>query len=145
MSTEKRHFFRINLARYLKCKMSITIIAEKVVNTEKTSALIENIGPGGLKILSDLMLPVNADVVFLFETKILGQDTELLGHIVWQKNLTPGIYQYGIKLITDEPARDALTKTLMKFAAKIRQGSFPYDDTFTSNYVQFFLEQKSTN
>ena len=142
MQTDRRNYFRIQLKHHLKCKMSVSIIGEKAVDTEKTNALIENIGPGGFKILSDLMLPVKPDVIFSFETKILGENIEVLGYIVWQKELPDGIHEYGIKIITDEPSRDALTKLLMKLAAKLRQGSFPYDDSFVEDYIQFFRENK---
>jgi len=142
MQIDRRKYFRIQLKHYLKCMMSVSIIGEKFVDTEKTNALIENIGPGGLKILSDLMLPVKPDVIFSFDTKILGENIEVLGHIVWQQELPGGMYQYGVKMVTDEASRDVLTKLLMKFAARLRQGSFPYDDSFVEDYAQFFRENK---
>ena len=86
MSSERRNYFRLQLNKYLKCRMSITIIGEKVVNTEKTNVLIENIGPGGLKIPSDLLLPVKPDVIFHLKQIYTGKDIEMLGHIVWQRS-----------------------------------------------------------
>ena len=53
--------------------MTLISIQGKEVKLGKTEVLIEDIGPGGLKFLSTIQLPVRPDIIYQFETTIMDQ------------------------------------------------------------------------
>ncbi|MFC5465409.1 EAL domain-containing protein [Lederbergia graminis] len=116
----KRKYFRIDLHYPLKAKMTLTSIKGKEVKLGKTDVLIENIGPGGLKFLSNIHLPIRSDIFFQFDTKILNEPITLSGYIVWKEEVQD-IYQYGLQLEIEEQDRDHLIKVLNNLTVQLRK------------------------
>ena len=47
--------------------------------------------------VSTLKLPVRGDVLFQFETEILGKTIKLTGSIVWKEEINEDLMEYGIE------------------------------------------------
>ena len=65
----------------------------------KSNVLIEDMSIGGLRYVSTLKLPVRGDILFQFETEILGKTITLNGSIVWKEEINDDLMEYGIKFI----------------------------------------------
>ncbi|MBB6446898.1 EAL domain-containing protein [Bacillus benzoevorans] len=113
----RRKYYRIDLPQPLSAQMTITSIQEKEVSLGKTGVLIENIGPGGMRFLTAMHLPIRPDIVFQFETAIMEQHFELEGSIAW-KNETKEGFQYGLTFIMSEEKRAKLIKVLHPLSLK---------------------------
>jgi diguanylate cyclase (GGDEF)-like protein/PAS domain S-box-containing protein len=100
----RRKFYRINLHHPLQAKMSLLSIKGKTVQLGETDILIEDIGAGGIRILSNIDLPVRQDIILRFTTIILGKNIEISGHIVWKHEINE-FYQYGIQFIRKAETR----------------------------------------
>ncbi|HZG70258.1 MAG TPA: EAL domain-containing protein, partial [Chondromyces sp.] len=115
---DRRKYYRINLPFALSSNMSLTSIQGKPVKLGKTEALIEDIGPGGLKFLSAIQLPVRSDIILEFETTIMDHKVKLNGHIVWKEEIQ-GVFQYGLQFLLEESERDHFTKMLDAFSMQM--------------------------
>ena len=120
---ERRNYFRVNILSPMSSQMTLTSIQGKQVELGKTEVLIEDIGPGGLKFLSTIQLPIRPDIQFQFETTIMDQPVKLQGHVVW-KNEVKGIFQYGVHFIIDEDERSSLIKILYNFLLQLKKNPF---------------------
>ncbi|MDU1845821.1 MAG: EAL domain-containing protein [Niallia nealsonii] len=116
----RRKFYRINLLHPLHGNMSLVSIKGNKVQLGKTAILIEDIGVGGMRILSNIDLPVRPDIILQFVTTILGEKIEIGGHIVWKHEINE-FYQYGIEFIMKEKERDGLVKLLNNFFLQYRK------------------------
>ena len=72
-------FFRINLDFPLSASMTLIRIHGRKVELGRTEVLVEDIGLGGLRFLSDMRLPVHRDIILEFETEILGNTIKMYG------------------------------------------------------------------
>ncbi|MBB6447610.1 EAL domain-containing protein [Bacillus benzoevorans] len=139
---DRRKFFRIELDFPLSAAMTMTRIHGRNVKLENTEVLIENIGLGGLRFLSDLRLAIHRDIILEFETEILGHTIKLSGAVVWMKEVKPGIYQYGFEFSIGESDRAALTSLLNKFAIQLAKPPLIPNCRFvTTNRYHFFKEK----
>lgn len=77
---ENRKFYRFELPLYIHGKMTIAEVNDQVVQVGSTPVLIENLSLGGIKVLSNLKLPVNSNMKFKFEFKVLNEVIEVLGN-----------------------------------------------------------------
>ncbi|MCU9612547.1 EAL domain-containing protein [Caldibacillus lycopersici] len=119
VKSERRGYFRIPLVYPLAAQMTLTEIQGVEVAVGKTEVLIEDIGPGGLRFLSIMDLPVRPDILYQFETTILDKKLPLLGYIVWKEEVK-GILKYGFSFTINENERDELIKLLNTFSLKLR-------------------------
>lgn len=120
---KQREFFRISLQNALYSEMSISSIQGKRVAPKNTQVLIEDIGPGGLRFLSHLKLPISSNVILRFETQLLGKFIQLHGCVVWKKELKSEelLIQYGLKFTIDESTRKDITPVLNTLAIRLRR------------------------
>ncbi|MFK2827151.1 EAL domain-containing protein [Bacillus sp. B190/17] len=117
----KRQYFRITLEFPLLASMTLIRIYGRKVELGKTSVLIEDIGLGGLRFLSDIRLTVHRDILLEFETEILGEMITVYGSVVWITEVKPGFFQYGLEFLMGESERSDLAKVLNKFGFLIRK------------------------
>ncbi|SOC37336.1 EAL domain-containing protein [Ureibacillus acetophenoni] len=127
---EKRNFYRIQLVMPLKATMTITSFKGNVVNLGKTEITIDNIGAGGLRFYSTIQLPVRPDIVYQFETVIMGKEVQVQGHIVWKDESCDGVYQYGISFNIIEKERQDLLKVLNNLTLKLKKNVLVHDTNF---------------
>lgn len=133
----RRQFFRIELPIPLGASMTISELEGKKVKLASTNVLIWDIGPGGLKIESIVKLPVRSDLVLKFSTRILGQNLELYGTIVWNKEMNNQSQMYGIQFIIDENDRTSLTSLLNQLQVRLRDKSIAPDSYFITDKRKF--------
>lgn len=138
--TNRRNFYRINLLRPLQATMSLVSIKGKKVKLGKTEILIEDIGIGGLRILSHIDLPVRPDIDLQFETFILNEHVELSGHIVWKHEVND-IYQYGIQFVMKNKERDYFAKLLNKFSVQYRKNPLLTNCSFINEEKISYLKK----
>ena len=69
----KRKHYRLNFPYPLEADMRLVSIAGRSMELGKSNVLIEDMSIGGLRYVSTLKLPVRGDVLFQFETEILGK------------------------------------------------------------------------
>ncbi|WP_099362533.1 EAL domain-containing protein [Fredinandcohnia onubensis] len=135
----RRRYYRINLLFPLSSQMTLTTILGNQVELGNTEILIEDIGPGGLRFLSTIQLPVRPDITYQFKTKIMGEIITLNGHVVWKEEVK-GIFQYGLKFSMDETQRDALVKFLNHFSLQLRNNPFvPNCDFVKEEKISYLL------
>ncbi|WP_099353323.1 EAL domain-containing protein [Fredinandcohnia onubensis] len=137
--SNRRRYYRINLLFPLSSQMTLTTILGNQVELGNTEILIEDIGPGGLRFLSTIQLPVRPDITYQFKTKIMGEIITLNGHVVWKEEVK-GIFQYGLKFIMDETQRDVLVKFLNHFTLQLRNNPFvPNCDFVKEEKISYLL------
>ena len=105
----RRQTFRVDLPLPLSGNMTIVKIKDRFIKLGKTEILIENIGPGGLRFISHINLPLNPDIILEFETEILGDRTPFFGHVVWKEELKDGFIQYGIQFNASKAEQSLIT------------------------------------
>ena len=64
---DRRKVFRITLHFPLSASMTLIRIHGRKVELGRTEVLVEDIGLGGLRFLSDIRLPVHRDIILEFE------------------------------------------------------------------------------
>ena len=74
-----------NLKTPLPGEMTIKMFNGKKVNLGSTKIEILDVGPGGLRIKTDIKLPIRKDLILKFSMTILGEPLELLGVNVLEK------------------------------------------------------------
>lgn len=119
--------------------MTLTRILGRNVELGKAEVLIEDIGLGGLRFLSDIRLTVHQDIVLEFEAEILGNTVKLQGAVVWMNEISYGIYQYGIEFLFHDNVQSDLTQIINRLAIALRKNPSPPDSSFVKvNKFRFF-------
>ncbi len=118
---DRREFFRVAIDSGMIGQLSLFEVKGKSVNAGKSEVVIENIGPGGLCILTTLRLPARADFRLKISLKLSDQIFSYIGHIVWIKEYGRGILQYGLQFEMDESARHEFIKLLNQLAIHLRK------------------------
>lgn len=129
----QRKYFRIDLDYPLISNIVIKEFCGKEVDLESTEVLIDDIGPGGVRFSSIVKLPANPDILYKIETQILGEQLQLLGQIVWSREIDTNVYEHGLQFLLREDQRSWLIKSLNNFAEKIEANPDLLD---TSNFVR---------
>ncbi|NHN29629.1 EAL domain-containing protein [Paenibacillus agricola] len=139
----RRGYFRVDLKNPLVAGMTISMFKGRKVDLGSTEVFITNIGPGGLKFLMGVKLPVNDDIILKFKTEILNQAYELHGNIAWINEIEAGdVYEYGIQFQIEENEQLELVKNLNLLAIKIREGVPSHTQIFIGDPVNVIKEQK---
>lgn len=119
----RRSFFRVDLPFPLEGYMTITEFAGKKVNLGSIKILIMDIGPGGIRIETNIKLPVRSDLFLQFTIELFSEKLEMYGSIVWNKELEYDYQLYGISFIIDDNSRTHLTYLLNQLQVKLRHNS----------------------
>lgn len=139
----QRKYYRINLTHPLSADMTIARYKGMEVALGNTEVLLEDIGLGGVRFISNIELAVIKDIILKFETEILGELVTFLGTIVWKKEIDDGVYEYGLEFIIDESDRDELAMVLNMFSTKIRRNPVLPDCRFVTTNSKYFFKNKS--
>ncbi len=140
---ERRNFFRVTLDFPLSASMTLIRIHGRKVELGRTEVLVEDIGLGGLRFLSDIRLPVHRDIILEFETEILGNTIKMYGSVVWMRELKSDIYQYGLEFSMDEGERSVLAQLLNRLAILLRKNPLVPDCRFVKVNPYTFFKQKN--
>ncbi len=136
----RRRYYRINLLFPLSSQMTLTHMLGNRVELGSTEVLIEDIGPGGIRFLSTIHLPVRPDITYQFKTMIMGDVVTLSGNVVWKEEVKD-IFQYGIKFSIDEIQRDNLVKYLNQFSTQLRNNPFVPNCNFVKDEKISYLKK----
>ena len=123
--------------------MTLIRIHGRKVELGSTEVLVEDIGLGGLRFLSDIRLAVHQDILLEFETEILGNMIKMYGAVVWMREVKSGIYQYGLEFSMEESERSVLTQLLNKFALLLRKNPLVPDCNFVKTNRYNFFKNKN--
>lgn len=116
-------YFAVNLKNPLLAGMTIHMFKGTKVDLGDTEVFITNMGPCGLTFLMGIRLPVNDNIILKFGTKIVDQDYELHGNIVWINEIEcDEVYEYGVQFKIEESEQLELIKNLDLLAIKISEG-----------------------
>lgn len=139
---ERRRYFRIDLPMPLSTEMTIVSLHNKSVSLGTTEVLVENIGPGGLRFMSQLRLTPHENIFYGFETEIMGTKFNLKGKIVWHHEFTKDLFNYGVEFVINENDRDDLTAVLNKVASKIRANAMLIEGDFITEEATTYLRKQ---
>ncbi|CAM5795170.1 MULTISPECIES: PilZ domain-containing protein [Brevibacillus] len=120
---QRRDYFRLQLVPPLCSRMTIVMLKGKTMKVGSADVLIEDIGGGGLRFLSDLKLPVNDQLVLEFETEVFSRQLKMYGHVVRNSNWNETIYEYAVKFTMDEWAHAEINRMVNLLAIRMRQKS----------------------
>lgn len=117
----QRKYFRITLYFPLSATMTVVKIKGKSIELGKSEVLIEDIGLGGIRFISNIKLAVHPDIVLEIETTLLGKAVKMCGAIVWLREQQSGVFQYGLEFYMHENERTAMTRLLNDLAIQLRK------------------------
>ncbi|WP_053074957.1 EAL domain-containing protein [Ornithinibacillus californiensis] len=138
----RRNFFRVNLDFPLSATMTLTRIHGRNVELGKTEVLIEDIGIGGLRFLSNIRLAVHKDFILEFQTEILSNLITFQGNVVWMNEIKDGVYEYGVEFLLDESEIGIITPLLNKLAIMLRKNPIPSGCSFIKEDKYHFFKSK---
>jgi diguanylate cyclase (GGDEF)-like protein/PAS domain S-box-containing protein len=139
----KRKHYRLHFPYPLAADMRLVSIAGRSMQLGKSNVLIEDMSNGGLRYVSTLRLPVRGDVLFQFETEILGKPIKLNGNLVWKEEINEDLIEYGIKFILSEDERTSLASLLNTFNKLLKNStSLPPYKIVKEDKYQYFKRVK---
>ena len=134
----RRKYFRVIFRYPLEAFMTVSEINGRKVQLGKTKILIEDIGPGGLRYLSNIKLPTRSDVILKFQIKVLDEELTLYGTIV--HDIDPdNLYQYGIKFNVDQKQIERLIKHFNRLQVQVKKDPLLPDHPFVTESVQQYF------
>lgn len=136
---ERRKYFRIPFVQLLKTEVTVLSIKGKETKLGSSKALIRNIGPGGLCLISNISFPIDNEIKLRFITKIMGTKLVMDGYPVWSQNLDAKTYQIGIKFTMNESEQVELVKVLNTVQIRMRRKDSTVEGDFTDlTYTDYF-------
>ena len=136
---ENRKFYRFELPLYMHGKMTIAEVNDQVVQVGSTPVLIENLSLGGIKVLSNLKLPVNSNMKFKFEFKVLNEVIEVYGKLRWIEDELQDVYSYGVLFNLNRSLEDHLSKLINRMTTlRINNQPIPNTEFVYDQVTKFF-------
>lgn len=136
-----REYFRVELFYPLRAEMTISEIKGKKADLGKTDVLIEDIGPGGIRFMSHIRLPVSPEILLHFTMVLFNQQVDVKGHTVWSRRLKNGLYVYGLKFIIAETEQQRLTGLLNQLQIQLKKQLLLPDCDFVTIGAQAFFKK----
>lgn len=139
---------RFSFSTPLEADIKLTSIGDRKVEVGVSKVLVENIGAGGLRFVSNLDLPIRSDVIYQFITSILEQSVEINGKIVWKKEVSEDLTEYGVQFILENNEQASLSTLLYTFVniMKNRKDSYlPYRTADILDKIEYFSHMKRHN
>lgn len=130
---ERREYFRLKFYQLLKADLRILKIKDKKMNVGNTKILIRDIGPGGLRFISNIKFPLEREFTLEFETVLLDKTFKTYGSPMWMEETEENFYQYGVKFSIDEENREELMKILYEIQINKKKNTFFEGDDFTND------------
>lgn len=110
----KRHeAFRYEFGVPLEAELSLVKMENKEIHTNPGMILIHDISPEGMKIISQLDIPLEPKFTLKI-TLTLIEKISLLAEIAWKKECGNG-YMYGLKLQVDANEKTTIVKNLKDY------------------------------
>ncbi|WP_404330187.1 EAL domain-containing protein [Mesobacillus maritimus] len=112
MINDEKNTYRIPVNTPFQAEIILIDYLDRKEKDEETNVLIENIGPGGLRIQSNLKLIVGQEMIYSFKPEKLKEDVQVAGVVLWNDELPNDQFQYGIHFIIPDHQRTHLTQLL---------------------------------
>lgn len=141
---ERRSFYRLKFPTPALGEMTIMEVNEKKVNLGSAQVLVEDIGLGGLKILSSLKLPVSSTIKLTFNIELMGEDFQLYGLLVWKDEAKRDTFHYGIEFNISEPEEDRLAGVINKMSVLLRLNHTIPDTNFINQNPYTYIQKNNT-
>lgn len=136
---ENRKFYRFELPLHIQGEMTIAEVNDQLVQVGSTPVLIENISLGGLRILSNLKLPVNSNMKFKFEFKVLGEVIEVYGKLRWIEDELQSVYSYGVLFNLNRVLEDHLARLINRMTTlRINNQPIPNTEFVYEQVTKYF-------
>ncbi|WP_162595837.1 EAL domain-containing protein [Bacillus sp. CGMCC 1.16541] len=119
----QREFHRVLFPSPIEAFVTIQEYKKKRVSTGKSPILLENISGGGIGFLSTIKFPVQTDMILAVTMTLLGESFTLLGTIVWEKEVTRGINQYGVRFISNQYGSPAVLGFIHRLEVQLKKES----------------------
>ncbi|MEO2076765.1 MAG: PilZ domain-containing protein [Bacillus sp. (in: firmicutes)] len=103
---------RIKINDPFESEMTLVHLDESNLGETSRDVLVENIGPGGLRFVSNLKLEVEQEMIYSFDTEVIDDTLHLPGVIIWKEELSKGLFQYGVHFRIPESTRSFLVGCL---------------------------------
>jgi len=137
---ERRRYFRIEFEYPLEAYMTVSELNGKKVKLGNTKVLIENIGPGGLRFLSNIKLPAQSDITLKFQVRLVDEELTIYGTIIHAFE-QDDIYRYGVKFTVDETKREDLIKHFNRLQLKLKSKRLLPKLPFITEGVQLYFDE----
>ncbi|WP_327205183.1 PilZ domain-containing protein [Paenibacillus sp. Soil522] len=144
-AVNRRQNFRIDLTHCLLAEMTITMFKGRSIRLGSTEVFVRNIGPGGLRFMVGVKLPVNSDILLKFKTRMDNQMYVLYGFIVWYNELDNDIHEYGVQFQWSEQENDELVNALHILDTRQRDGIPPQTQIYVGDPMLRIKELKKIN
>lgn len=123
INQNRRQFFRLELTQSLCSELEIVKIRGKSIQSSTAKVCILDIGPGGLRFLSDLQLPISNEIVLEFRFTLMDEFLKVIGMIARREDLPDGIFAYGVQFTIFEDLQNLLTRHINRLTIRQRSGS----------------------
>ncbi|WP_042476215.1 EAL domain-containing protein [Bacillus ndiopicus] len=130
VTVERRQYYRYRFPYTIIGSLTIAEFNGHAITVGKTPILIENISLGGIKILSNLKLPVNQDMKFNVTFNIMGEQFEIAGELRWWEEKMGDVFGYGIRFITNINVENRLASIINKLSGYNRKAEIIPNTTF---------------
>ncbi|MGC5327191.1 PilZ domain-containing protein [Brevibacillus sp. SYSU BS000544] len=115
----RRQYFRYELNKSMCGDVEIVQIKGQTIQSNTTKVCIEDIGPGGLRFISSLKLPVSNEIVLEFEVKMMDELVKLLGVIVRSQEMGQ-LFEYGVQFTIFDNVQNQLTQHINSMMIRLR-------------------------
>lgn len=112
--TDRRKYYRFEFPYSVLGEMTILEVNKRKVDLGSAEILIGDISLGGIKVLSSLRLPINSNLKFRFNFKLLNEVFEIEGALVWRNEGRGSTFYYGIMFEISEIDADHLAGIINK-------------------------------
>ena len=98
--------------------MTLIQLNETLLKEESSDIIIENIGPGGLRFVSNILLEEEQEIIYSFNAEVIGETIHFPGVIIWNEELSEGLYQYGVHFRLPESTKTFLNQLLNEYSKR---------------------------
>lgn len=137
---EKRKYFRFGFPQHVIGKMTIIEVNNKKVEVGATPILLDNISLGGVKFLSNLKLPINSNMKFNFQFKLMNYPFEIEGTLKWVSEEFGDLYSYGVSFSTNGILEGTLASIINRMSAIHNKNERIPDTDFYYNESYYFFK-----
>ncbi|WP_164670025.1 EAL domain-containing protein [Virgibacillus doumboii] len=141
---ERRSFYRLEFPSPVLGEMTIIEISKRKVNLGSANVLVEDIGLGGLKIVSSLKLPVNSAIKLKFKIELMGEEFLLDGQLAWKNEAKGDTFFYGIEFNISEPEEDRLAAVINKMSVLLKVNNDIPDTNFINQNPYAYIMRNHT-
>lgn len=123
MRFKRQEPFRYQFGQPLPCTFRITRIGEREVETDKGAAEIHDISPRGIRMETNLNLPIDSakgELEVELQFKIVDQPIVVRGIVIWKKAYA-NEFQYGLSLEISKQDEMRLIGEIKRHAAMYAQ------------------------